>query len=47
MDERDDYDDGDTPVEQVVPEWLHVPLAFVAISCCVFAMELALGAVFR
>jgi len=44
--EREDYDDGDPKPEEVVPEWMHVPLAFVLISCGVFAITRAVGAVF-
>jgi hypothetical protein len=44
--EHDDYDDGDPKPEEVVPEWMHVPLAFVLISCGVFAIARVIGAVF-
>jgi hypothetical protein len=44
--EHDDYDDGDPNPEDVVLEWMHVPLAFVVISCGVFMIAQVIGAVF-
>jgi hypothetical protein len=43
---REDYDDGDPKPEEVVPEWMHVPLAFLLISCGVFVIAKVIGAVF-
>ena len=47
MDERGDYDDGNPNPDEVVQEWLHVPLAFAILSCGLFVLIAAKSVVFQ